>query len=253
MIEENGSTNHHEQTDKKEELDSKSLLDTTYPLLQRFREACPGTYKHSQVLASMIEGISVSLGLDINQMKIAALYHDVGKMFNPKYFSENQLEDENPHDKLAPRMSYNVITRHVSDSVAVLINDVNFSRKIIEIISQHHGTSVLKYFFVKSGSHVDDLFRYKTSKPTCVESAVLMICDQIEAKSRSLIQSGKFNPTEVIETSITDLIDDGQLDEVIMRLGDLKRIKEALAKELEGMYQKRVDYDRAKTDGTVED
>ena len=86
------------------------LLDSSYPLLQKFREACPGTFKHSQALAGMVEGISISLGLNTTFMKVAALYHDVGKMFNPKYFTENQLEDENPHEKLDPMISFQIIT-----------------------------------------------------------------------------------------------------------------------------------------------
>lgn len=223
----------------------KELLDSTYPLLQKFREACPGTFKHSQALASMVEGIALSLNLDADSMKIAAQYHDVGKMFNPKYFTENQVDDENPHDKLDPLISYQIITRHVSDSAIILINEPMFPRKIIEVITQHHGTSVLKYFFKKSGKDLDDVFRYKTAKPTGIEAAVLMICDCIEATSRSLIQAGKFDPNTVIEDTINGLIDDGQLDEVFMRLGDLKKIKEALTKELQGTYQKRVDYDEA--------
>ena len=243
MADENGVTN-GESKEAKDGL--QLLLESTYPLLQRFRDACPGTYKHSQAVASMTEGIALSLGLDTTKMKVAAQYHDVGKMFNPKYFTENQLEDENPHEKLSPFVSYNLITRHVSDTVMILVNDKNFPRDIVEMVSQHHGQSILKYFFVKSGSDVEDAFRYKTAKPTCVESAVLMICDHIEATSRSLIQSGKFDANNVIETTISGLIDDGQLDDVVMRLGDLKKIKEALAKELEGTYQKRVDYDKAK-------
>lgn len=238
---------------KKEEPDLQFLLDSSYPLLQQFRERCPGTFKHSQALMGMIEGIALALNINVNFMKVAALYHDIGKMFNPKYFTENQLEDENPHDKLDPLMSYNLITRHVSDSAMILLNDSNFPRKIIEIISQHHGNSVLKYFFEKSGKDVEDLFRYKCTKPTCIESAVLMICDQIEATSRSLAQAGKFDPTLVIEKTISGLIDDGQLDEVIMRLGDLKKIKEALARELEGTYQKRVDYEKAKEEAKKEE
>lgn len=241
-------------TTKPEEVNGLSaLLESSYPLLQKFREACPGTFKHSQSVMSIVEGISLSLGLDVSCMKVAALYHDVGKMFNPKYFTENQLEDEDPHSKLDPIISYNLITRHVSDSVMVLVNDSNFPRKVIEIVSQHHGASVLKYFFDKSGKDIEDLFRYRSTKPTCIESAVLMICDHIEATSRSLVQAGKFDPTLVIERTINGLIDDGQLDDVVMRLGDLKKIKEGLARELEGTYQKRVDYDKAKEDKEKKD
>lgn len=236
-----------------EQLSINFLLDSKYPLLQAFRQRCPGTFKHSQSLMSMIEGVSLSLNLDDDKMKISALYHDVGKMFNPKYFSENQLENENPHDKLDPAMSFQIITRHPSDSVSILVNNPDFPREIIEIISQHHGTTVLKYFFDKSERKNDDYFRYKTTKPTSIESMVLMVCDAIEAMSKALAQAGKFDPNKVINETLQRLIDDGQLDDVTMKLGDLKKIKAALAKELEGVYQKRVDYDEAAKEAEEDD
>lgn len=229
----------------------KNMLDATCPMLQVFREKCPGTFKHCQSLASMVEGISMALDLDVNLMKTVALYHDIGKTFNAKWFTENQLEDVDPHLNIDPKISYEIITRHVSDSVMILINEPNFPRKAIEIISQHHGQTVLQYFFKKSGKDVEDLYRYKGSKPTCIESAVLMVCDMVEAMSRSLVQANRYDPQLVIEETINNLIDDGQLDEVTMKLGDLKRIKLALAKELEGTYQKRIDY--AKATSVVED
>ena len=223
------------------------LLDSSYPLLQKFRESSPGTFKHSQALSAMVEGVAILLGLDVTFMKVAAQYHDVGKMFNPKYFTENQLEDENPHEKLDPRISFQIISRHISDTALILMNDGNFPVEVIRIATQHHGTNVLKYFFVKSESEIEDHFRYKGEKPKCVESAVLMICDSIEARSRSEIQAGKgkLNPTFIIEDTINSLLSDGQLDDVVMRLGDLQKIKDALATELEGTFQKRVDYKKA--------
>jgi cyclic-di-AMP phosphodiesterase PgpH len=233
------------------------LLDSSYPLLQKFREACPGSFKHSQAIASMIEIISMDLGLDVNFMKVAAMYHDIGKMINPKYFTENQLDDENPHDKLDPRMSYQIITRHISDTAYILINDENFPRELIEIVGQHHGTSVLKYFFDKSGTTVEDNYRYKGKKPQDIRSMILMICDRVEATSRSAVQTQakepdkKFDPIYIIENTITGLMSDGQLNEVYMKLGDLQKIKVALAKDLEGTYQKRVDYSKAKEDTKI--
>ena len=229
------------------------LLDSSYPLLQYLRERCPGTYKHSQGLASMIEGISLSLGLDVNFMKVVATYHDIGKTVNPKYFTENQLQDEDPHADLDPWISYQFISRHVPDGINILINDENFPREIIEIISQHHGTNIVKYFFDKSGCKDEDKYRHTCSKPACVESAVLMIADHVEATARSKVQSGNFDPYDVIEMTINHLLNDGQLDEVTMRLGDLKKIKSALAKELEGLYQKRVNYDKAKEERSDEE
>lgn len=228
------------------EHDLTHLLDATYPLLHRFRETCPGTFKHSQALVSMLEGISIALDLDVNFMKVVAQYHDIGKINNPNYFSENQLDDENPHDKLDPYMSYQIISRHVSDGVNILINNCDFPRKLIEIISQHHGTSIVKYFFDKSDIDIEDAYRYKCTKPKCVEAAALMLADHIEAKYRSYIQVGKFDSTNIVDDTVNELLDDGQLDEVYMKLGDLKKIKEALTKELEGSYQKRINYDEVK-------
>ena len=226
----------------------KELLETSYPLLQRLREMCPGTYKHSQAIAAMVEGISIDLDLDVTFMKVAATYHDIGKLLNPTCFTENQLDDENIHDKLDPKISYQLISRHVSDTSFILLHEQCFPEDLIRIASQHHGTSVMKYFFDKSGSDVDDYFRYKGTKPTCVEAAVLMICDHLEARTRSEAQKrqSSFNPIIIIEDTINELLMDGQLDDVYMRLGDLQKIKDSLAKELQGTYQKRVDYSKAK-------
>ena len=242
MTDENGSSN------EKEVHGLSHLLESSYPLLKEFRDKCPGTYKHSQAVGVMVEGVSVALSLDSTYMKVAAYYHDIGKMRNPKYYSENQLEDENVHDGLDPFISYLIISSHPSHSAHILLTDENFPRDLIEIATQHHGTNIMKYFF-DSDIDDEDLFRYKGRKPQCVESMILMICDCIEARSRSDIQHGNFDPLTVIEETINDLMKDGQLDDVTMKLGDLQIIKEALAKELEGTYQKRVDYSKAKDEG----
>lgn len=229
------------------------ILDPNYPLLKQFRERASGTYKHSQNLASMVEGVSMELQLDVPFMKAAALYHDVGKMLHPRYFTENQVEEENPHDKLDPFVSYLIISRHVSDSALILMQDENFPRKLIEIACQHHGQSVVKYFYTKSGIDAEDSFRYKGKKPTCIESMVLLICDGIEARSRAEVKRETFDPKSIIESTINELLEDGQLEDVVMRLGDLQKLKSALAKELQGTYQKRVDYAEAEKevqDGT---
>ena len=228
--------------------DFSLLLDSKYSLLQDFREKCPGSFKHAQALTGIVETVSTLLNLDVDFMQVAALYHDVGKVFNSKYFTENQLEDEDHHENLDPWISFQIISRHVSDSVNILVNDPKFPREVIQIISQHHGNTIVKYFCGKSGDKNKDTFRYQGSAPTCLESAVLMICDHLEATSRSLVQAGKYDPDTIIDNTINGLLDDGQLDDVHMRLGDLKKIKVALARELEGLYQKRVDYDNAKED-----
>ena len=91
---------------EKEEIELSFLLESSYPILKEFRNKCPGTFKHSQSVSGMVEAICTELGLDTTFMKIAAMYHDIGKMINPKYFTENQIEDENPHEKLDLRISF---------------------------------------------------------------------------------------------------------------------------------------------------
>ena len=222
------------------------LLDSSYPLLQDFRDACPGTYKHSQAVSAMVESVSVVLGLDVTFMKVAAMYHDIGKINNPKFFTENQLEkDIDPHGPLNTWVSSQIISRHVSDSVNILLNNKHFPNRMIEIISQHHGTSIIKYFFDRSEHGKEEDYRYKCNKPDSIEAAVLMVCDRLEAMTRSLVQSNKYKePYEIVNTLINDLLDDEQLDNVTIKLGDLKLFKNTLNKELEGMYSKRIDYDK---------
>lgn len=223
-----------------------SLLDPQSRLLALFKDTCPGSFKHSQALVTMVESVGSSLGLNVPFMKVCALYHDVGKLFNPKYFSENQSEGENIHDSLAPEISYQIITRHVSDGALILLNNREFSRDIIDVVTQHHGTTIVKYFFDKSQTTDSSVFRYRASKPQSLEAAILMMCDVTEAKSRSISQSQPENldPNLIINSTIDHLLDDGQFDDVYLRLGDLKVIKEILIKELDCIYQKRVDYDK---------
>jgi hypothetical protein len=168
-------------------------------------------------------------------------------MLNPEYFTENQLDDENPHDTMDPYVSYQIITRHVSDTAMILTDNDNFPKEIIKKMCQHHGTTMLRSFAQKVASEDANDFRYHTSKPSSIEAMLLMICDNIEARSRSYIQNGKeFHPSEVIDTAIDSLMKDGQLD--ALTLGNLRKIKEALGKELEGTYQKRVAYPDDKKD-----
>ena len=233
-----------ELAEKKHELGF--LLDTSYPMLQQLKEKCPGTHKHSQSVASIVEGVSMALDLDVTFMRVCATYHDIGKTVNPRIFTENQLDGENPHSALEPWISAQLITRHISDSAVILLSDPNFPREVIEVITQHHGNEVQRYFYDRATEEFKDkpeLFRYPCPKPKTIESAVLMICDHIEATSRSKIQSGEYDPTTIIDTTINGLLDRSQLDDVSMKLGNLKKIKIALAKELEGLYQKRVRYE----------
>jgi putative nucleotidyltransferase with HDIG domain len=232
--------------EEKEEL--LKLIDSSYPLLQKLRELCPGTYKHSQAVSSMIESASVALGLDITFMKVAAMYHDIGKINNPKFFTENQLDNEKSlHEGIDPWLSSQIISRHVSDSVNILLNIDQFPRRMIKIISQHHGTSVIKYFYSVAKDAILDNYRYKCTRPDSIEAAVLMICDRLEAITRVKGYSG--SPQEVVNNVINELLEDEQLDNITIKLGDLKKFKLVLNKELEGMWGKRISYTEEETGG----
>lgn len=228
----------------------KPFLESDFPLLEMFRELAPGSFKHSQNVANICESIAIELKLNVDLLKVSAFYHDVGKMVNPLYFSENQ-EKDNPHDKLEPWVSYQIISRHVSDTVALLLN-YDFPVKVMKIISQHHGDTVLRYFYEQSKAATDELYRYKcTKKPTCDEAAILMIVDSVEATARSQASNGKLENSDekrrVVDNTINRLVDDSQLDS--MKIGTLKTIRKVLYKELESIYHKRVAYEDNETIG----
>ena len=121
----------------------KKFFDPAFPLLDKFREVASGSYRHCQNVSNICESIAVELGLNTDLIKCAALYHDVGKMNNPAYFSENQANGTNPHDGVSPYMSYLIVSKHVGDSVLHLLEIEDMPREVIEIISQHHGNTVL--------------------------------------------------------------------------------------------------------------
>jgi membrane-associated HD superfamily phosphohydrolase len=168
-------------------------------------------------------------------------------MWAPVLFSENQSK-ENIHDNLDPWISYQLITRHVSDSVTILMAN-DFPKEIIDMVSQHHGNCVLQAIYEQARSKdVDvrrDLFRYKTPQPDCLESLILMLCDQVEATSRSIYteQRNEVDPSLLVSEIYSKLHLDGQFDNVSVLLGKLKKIQAALIADVSSNFQKRVKYE----------
>ena len=226
----------------------KQYLDPEYPLLDKFKSTCPGTYRHSINVADLCESVASDLGLDTVLMRVCATYHDIGKMVNPKYFTENQNGEGNPHDHLEPHISYQLITRHVADSVFILLNETDLPKDVLEIISEHHGDSVLKAIYKKTDSKNEDSFRYKCPKPSGVYASILMISDAVEATARSV--SDKLTTPEakakVVKETIDRLRDDKQLDE--MKVGTLRQVQQRLVRELDGIYHTRLDYAKDEED-----
>lgn len=234
-------------------LNLKQYLDTDYPLLDKFKDAVPGTFRHSQNVADLCEAVASDLGLDTTLMRVCATYHDIGKMWNPKYFTENQNGDGNPHDNLEPHISYQLISRHVSDSVLILTTDTDMPVQVMRIISEHHGDCVMKAIFNKSESNNVDTFRYKGPKPSSEYSSILMIVDAVEATARSV--SDKLTTPEakkkVVKDTIDRLRDDQQLDE--MKVGTLRQVQQRLIRELDGIYHTRIDYDEEKMENLTDE
>lgn len=236
-----------EMAEEQKEFSLKELTDPKFPLMETFRTEAPGTFKHSQNVANLVESIALKLDLDTDSMRAAAMYHDIGKINQPKAFSENQ-NGTNIHDSLPVEVSYNIITKHVGDTVLTMLQVTEMPREIIEWVSQHHGNTVLRYFYEKAkedGSQInEDDWRYKCPKPNCIEAAVLMICDSVEATAKSLASNGKLDSAQskidVVMNTISRLEMDGQLDMVLT--GHLRQIKQVLIEELESLYHSREMY-----------
>lgn len=231
--------------------DYKDFLEQ--PLLEIFKTAAPGTVRHSEQTASIAEAIAAELpDVDKELLKVAALFHDVGKMLHPLHFTENQ-DEYNIHDDLKPAMSFQLVSRHPSDTAMILIQN-DFPPEIIKVAIQHHGTSIIVPFYEKSDKKNPEAFRYKTAKPETTEACILMIADSIDAAARSLFLAGKLNKpkerTDLIENKLNQLADDEQLDE--LKVKELRVIKAVLKKELDAQYHSRVSYDQDEG-GTKED
>ena len=220
------------------------LLDVKCPLLEKFREMAPGTYKHCMNVRGLCESVALELNLDVTLMNVVGMYHDIGKMINPQIFSENQNGNGNIHDELEPSISFQLITRHIGDTVLCLLKNPDIPKEIMEIVSQHHGNTVLSYFYDKSGAESDEIYRYKSLPPQTIEASVLMICDSVEATAKAKNNNGQLDGSKekklVINSTIQRLMDDDQLDN--MKVGELKVIKRTLIREMENIYHKREVY-----------
>jgi len=232
-------------TDDSEHL--KQYLDLEYPLLQRFKAVAPGTFRHTQAVIGLVEAVASDLGLDVTFIKVCAQYHDIGKIWNPSYFTENQNGD-NPHDQLDPKMSYQIITRHISDSIAILTAETDIPRSVLEVIIEHHGDTVLKSICNKTDCKDETHFRYNTPKPSSEYSSLLMIADAVEATAKSMADklTTPESKIKVVKDTIDRLREDEQLDE--MKVGTLRQVQSRLIRELDGIYHTRIDYDESEGD-----
>ncbi len=234
----------------KKETPAVDVLDTNYPLMVLLRTKAPGTYNHSKTVSSLLESVGTALDLSIRDLRIAGFYHDIGKTNCPEAFTENQDDDTSEfHTDKPVKDSLKYLTSHVADTVNILINDPNIPIHVTRWCSQHHGNSKLKYFYKRECQKKNELipdapFRYKCYRPENLESAVLMICDIVEATTRSMEQNNKLEDVEkLIDGIVAELEKDEQLDDVVLTFKKLRTIKEVLKREIASSYHKRIDYD----------
>jgi putative nucleotidyltransferase with HDIG domain len=232
------------------------LGDNTHPLLQELVRRAPGTHNHSITVGAIAESAAERVGADALLVRIGAYFHDIGKMLKPHYFVENQIGPTNRHAKLAPAMSTLIIIGHVKDGVD-LGRQHHLPEPIIDLIEQHHGTTLVEYFYHeasrRNGNNPDagpvseSSYRYPGPKPQTREAAILMVADAVESASRALS-----DPTSArLEGLVSDLIDkrlrDGQFDECGLTLREIAEIRESLIKSLIGIYHGRVKYPEHRT------
>lgn len=224
------------------------LSNPNHPLLKKILMEAPGTYHHSVLVANLAELAAEEVGGNPVLARIAAYYHDVGKTKRPLFFKENQMGRENPHNKISPNLSTLIIISHVKDGLE-MAKEYNLPKVIQDVIEQHHGTTLVKYFYVtmKNNSEKpeeikEEDFRYPGPIPSSKESAIIMLADSVEAAVRSINEPTNGKIEEMVNNIIKDKLGSGQLDNCDLTLKDLDKIRKSFLKTLNGIYHSRIEY-----------
>lgn len=223
------------------------LANTNLPLLRRLAFEAPGTFQHSLMVANLAKEGCEAIGADPVLAYTGGLYHDLGKIFRPDYFIENQRPGQNRHDKLLPSMSALILINHVKEGLE-LAREHNLPRPVRDAIAQHHGTRLIKYFYNRAleqgdpASIVEEKYRYPGPKPQNKVMGVLMLADGIEAASRTLVEPTAPKIRALIRTIIEDCLRDGQLDQTDLTLSDISRLGESFLRVLATIFHQRIDY-----------
>lgn len=224
------------------------LVNPNEPLLKKMLFEAPGTYHHSIVVGNLAEAAAEAIGSNAMLARTGAYYHDIGKIKRPYFFKENQIGFDNPHDKITPKLSTAILHSHVKDGIelAKLYKIPGYIQKIIE---EHHGTSLVKYFYtisLKEATEPEEVderyFRYAGPLPSTKESGIVMLADSVEASVRSIASPTLADIDAMVERIFKDRIDDGQLDFCNLTMKDLSLIKITFKKVLGGIFHSRIDY-----------
>ena len=223
------------------------LADTNQPLLRKLAEEAPGSFQHSLQVSNLAEEAARTTGANLLLVRTGALYHDIGKIANPKYFIENQIDGISPHDNLDPAESAKLIINHVRNGV-VLAKNFKLPVQIIDFIRTHHGTTVAYFFFKKytelhpSDTGKENEFTYPGPRPFSKETALVMMADAVEASSRSLVKYTEESISELVERIVYLQEIDGQFSEIPLTFKDISDIKSAFKKRLSNIYHVRIAY-----------
>jgi putative nucleotidyltransferase with HDIG domain len=237
------------------------LANPSQPLLRRLLLETPGTYHHSLMVGNLAERAAEAIGADPLMARVAAYYHDVGKLANPAAFIENQAGAGNVHDDLEPEVSAQVLKAHVADGIDVAYQ-AKLPKPLIAFIPQHHGTTRIAFFWAKARERAaaplggldtaagraaadaldERRFRHNGPRPQSREAAILMLADGVEASVRSLSSHDEPTIRAMVGRIIDERLDDGQFDECDLTLRDVERIREAFVSQLLGMYHQRIAY-----------
>lgn len=228
------------------------LSDFNHPLLKKMILEAPGTYHHSLVVSNLAESACDAIGANALLARVGAYYHDIGKLVNPEYFTENQVGISNKHDNIEPSVSRLVILNHVKEGID-LAKKYKLNQTIIDFIPQHHGTGLMHYFYQKALEEAQDPaaikeedFRYPGPKPQTKEAAIIMLADSCEGATRSLDETSPANIEETVRKVINNKFIDGQLDECLLTLVEINKISLTFSRVLSAMYHSRVKYPEKK-------
>ncbi|WP_322788158.1 HD family phosphohydrolase [Anaerobacillus alkalidiazotrophicus] len=234
------------------------LSNPNHPLLRKILVETPGTYHHSVIVANLSEAACEAIGGNGLLARVGSYYHDLGKTKRPHFFIENQMKMENPHDKLSPQLSKTIIISHPYDG-AELLKNYKMPKEIIDIAEQHHGTSLLKFFYHKANQESskpipEKDFRYPGPKAQTIEAAVVGISDCVEAAVRSIAKPTPEKIETLVKKIITDRLEDGQFDECDLTLKQLNIVAMSICETLKGTFHSRIEYpEDVKKKGDIQD
>jgi putative nucleotidyltransferase with HDIG domain len=221
------------------------LSNPNHPLLRKILTEAPGTYHHSLMVANLAEAACEAIGANGLIARVGCYYHDIGKTRRPSFFIENQIHHDNPHDRLAPEKSAEIIIAHVSDGINIL-KRYRMPKEIIEIAEQHHGTTILKYFYHRAceegRTFQEEVFRYPGPKAQTKESAIVGIADSVEAAVRSLKEPTPEQIENLVKKIIEGRLQEGQLNECELTLKEVEIVFHTLCESVKGIFHSRIEY-----------